>query len=87
LGQLSRLSHCISSQTFYYCRDNDAHGKENVGKREAEKPRHSMDVFVLLPRFEKFSSPPILTDLHVAKGWMKVRRQLNVEPKVCYQVT
>lgn len=68
------------NKTFFIAADNDAHGKENVGKREAEKAATQYGCAVILPRFsDKDSLATDFNDLHAAEGLDEVRKQLNVE--------
>lgn len=67
-------------KTFIIAADNDTHGKENVGKREAEKAAAQHGCAVVLPRFRaQDTSDTDFNDLHVAEGLDEVRRQLCVK--------
>jgi phage/plasmid primase-like uncharacterized protein len=70
------------ARSFIIAADNDAHGKENIGKREAEKAAVQSGSAVILPRFrDEFSTSTDFNDLHMVEGLDEVRRQLNGEPK------
>lgn len=68
------------AKTFIIAADNDVHGKENVGKRAAEKTAAQYGCAVVLPRFRaKDYLATDFNDLHVTEGLEEVIKQLNVE--------